>query len=369
MSAFDPKRTFRGNKAGLLVLPLEGIFPVEVLIDFSTGCVLKVHMQRREFITLLCCSAAMWPLAARAQRPKMPIVGLLGSTSADAYASRVAFIRQGLSETGYVEGRNVAIEYRWAESQYDRLPGMAAELVRREVDVIVAITTVAALAAKGATATIPVVFEAGGDPVRLGLVASLSRPGGNLTGVSLLNVELGAKRLELLHEVIPAAKIVGLLINPTSPNASTLSKEVQAAADKLGIQLHLLHASTAGDFETAFATLRDLNASALVIGTDPLFNSGSEQLATLAIRFAMPTIYQYRAFAAAGGLLSYGGSSTEPFRQVGIYIGRVLKGEKPAGLPIQQSTKIELIINLKTAKALGLDIPTPMIGRADEVIE
>jgi putative ABC transport system substrate-binding protein len=311
----------------------------------------------------------MWPFAARAQRPKMPIVGLLGSTSADAYASRVAFIRQGLSETGYVEGRNVAIEYRWAESQYDRLPGMAAELVRREVDVIVAITTVAALAAKGATTTMPVVFEAGGDPVGLGLVASLSRPGGNLTGVSLLNVELGAKRLELLHEVIPAAKIVGLLVNPTSPNASTLSKEVQAAADKLGIQLHLLHASAAGDFETAFATLRDLNASALVIGTDPLFNSGSEQLATLAIRFSMPTIYQYRAFAAAGGLLSYGGSSTEPFRQVGIYIGRVLKGEKPAELPVQQSTKIELIINLKTAKALGLNIATPMIGRADEVIE
>jgi ABC-type uncharacterized transport system substrate-binding protein len=325
-------------------------------------------MRRREFITFV-GGAAAWPVVARAQRPKMPIVGLLGSTSADAYASRVAFIRQGLSETGYVEGRNVAIEYRWAENQYDRLPGMAAELVRREVDVIAAITTVAALAAKGATTTIPVVFEAGGDPVRLGLVASLSRPGGNLTGVSLLNVELGAKRLELLHEVIPAAKIVGLLVNPTSPNASTLSKEVQAAADKLGIQLHLLHASAAGDFETAFATLRDLNASALVIGTDPLFNSGSEQLAALAIRFAIPTIYQYRAFAAAGGLLSYGGSSTEPFRQVGIYIGRVLKGEKPAELPIQQSTKIELIINLKTAKALGLDIPTPMIGRADEVIE
>ncbi|MGA7771656.1 MAG: ABC transporter substrate-binding protein, partial [Pseudolabrys sp.] len=191
----------------------------------------------------------MWPLVVRAQRPKMPVVGLLGSTSADAYASRTAFIRQGLSETGYVESRNVAIEYRWAESQYDRLPGMAAELVRREVDVIVAITTVAALAAKRATATIPIVFEAGGDPVALGLVASLSRPGGNLTGVSLLNVELGAKRLELLHEVIPTAKIVGLLVNPTGPNAGTLSKEVQAAADKLAIQLHVLHASAAGDFD------------------------------------------------------------------------------------------------------------------------
>ena len=311
----------------------------------------------------------MWPLVVRAQRPKMPVVGLLGSTSADAYASRMAFIRQGLSETGFVEGRNVAIEYRWAESQYDRLPGMAAELVRREVDVIVAITTVAALAAKRATATIPVVFEAGGDPVAIGLVASLSRPGGNLTGVSLLNVELGAKRLELLHEVIPTAKIVGLLVNPTGPNAGTLSKEVQAAADKLAIQLHVLHASAAGDFDALLTTLRKLNPNALVIGTDPLFNSGSDQLAALAIRYAVPTIYQYRAFAAAGGLLSYGGSSTEPFRQVGIYTGRVLKGEKPAELPIQQSTKVELIINLKTAKALGLNIPTPIIGRADEVIE
>jgi len=325
-------------------------------------------MRRREFIAII-VGAAVWPFAARAQRPKTPVIGLLGSTSADAYASRMAFIRQGLSETGYVEGRNVAIEYRWAESQYDRLPGLAAELVRREVDVIVAITTVAALAAKGATTKIPVVFEAGGDPVTLGLVASLSRPGGNLTGVSLLNVELGAKRLELLHEVIPTAKIFGLLVNPTSPNAATLSKGVQAAADKLGIELHLLHASAAGDFDTVFASLRKLRAGALVIGTDPLFNAGSEQLATLAIRDAMPTIYQYRAFAAAGGLLSYGGSSTEPFRQVGIYTGRVLKGEKPAELPIQQSTKVELIINLKTAKTLGLNIPTPMIGRADEVIE
>ena len=201
------------------------------------------------------------------------------------------------------------------------------------------------------------------------MAASLSRPGGNLTGVSLLNVELGAKRLELLHEVIPAAKIVGLLINPTGPNAGTLSKEVQSAADKLGIQLHVLHASAAGDFDAVFTTLSKLNAAALVIGTDPLFNTGSDQLAALAIRYAVPTIYQYRAFAAAGGLLSYGGSSTEPFRQVGIYTGRVLKGEKPAELPIQQSTKVELIINLKTAKALGLNIPTPIIGRADEVIE
>jgi putative tryptophan/tyrosine transport system substrate-binding protein len=247
------------------------------------------------------------------------------------------------------------------------LPELAADLVHRQVDVIVAITTVAALAAKAATTTIPIVFEAGGDPVANKLVNSLNR--GQLTGVSLLNVELGAKRLELLHEVIPAAKIAGLLVNPTGPNAETLSKEVQAAAERLGIKLHLLHASAEGDFEPVFATLRKLEGGALVIGTDPLFNVGSELLAALAIRYAMPTIYQYRVFAAAGGLLSYGGSSTEPFRQVGIYTGRVLKGEKPAELPIQQSSKVELIINLKTAKALGLNIPTPIIGRADEVIE
>jgi ABC-type uncharacterized transport system substrate-binding protein len=326
-------------------------------------------MRRRELIKLIAGAAAACPFAALAQQRKIAVVGLLVSTSADAYASRVAFIRQGLSETGYVEGRNVAIEYRWAESRYDRLPELAADLVRRQVDVIVAITTVAALAAKAATTTIPIVFEAGGDPVANKLVNSLNRPGGNLTGVSLLNVELGAKRLELLHEVIPAAKIAGLLVNPKGPNAETLSKEVQAAAERLGIKLHLLHASAEGDFEPVFATLRKLEGGALVIGTDPLFNVGSELLAALAIRYAMPTIYQYRAFAAAGGLLSYGGSSTEPFRQVGIYTGRVLKGEKPAELPIQQSSKVELIINLKTAKALGLNIPTPIIGRADEVIE
>jgi putative ABC transport system substrate-binding protein len=325
-------------------------------------------MRRRELIKLIAGAAAAYPFAAPAQQ-KTPLVGVLVSTSADAYASRIAFVRQGLSETGYVEGRNVALEYRWAENQYHRLPELAADLVRRQVDVIVAITTVAAVAAKSATTTIPIVFEAGGDPVALKLVTSLNRPGGNLTGVSLLNVELGAKRLELLHEVVPAAKIAGLLINPGAPNAETLSKGVQAAAERLGIKLHLLHATGENDFEPIFAKLRAVGAGALMIGTDPLFNTGSERLAELSIRYAMPTIYQYRAFAAAGGLLSYGGSSTEPFRQVGIYTGRVLKGEKPAELPIQQSSKVELIINLKTAKALGLIIPTPIIGRADEVIE
>ena len=245
----------------------------------------------------------MWPLPVWAQQPKKPVIGLLGSTSADAYASRIASIRQGLSETGFVEGKNVTIEYRWAEGHYDRLPTMAAELVRRRVDVILAITTPAAVAAKGATTTVPIVFEVGADPVTLGLVASLNQPGGNLTGVSLLNVELGAKRLELLHEVAPTTKIVGLLVNPTSPNAAALSKDVQAAADKLAIQLPVQHASAEGDFEPVFASLRELGARALVIGTDPLFNAGSERLAVLAIRYLMPSIYQYRAFAAAGGLL------------------------------------------------------------------
>jgi putative ABC transport system substrate-binding protein len=323
-------------------------------------------MKRREFISLLGSAAAAWPLAAHAQQP---VIGLLNSTSAEAYASRIAAFRQGLSETGYVEGRNVAIEYRWAESQYDRLPGMAAELVRRQVAVIAAITTPAVLAAKAATTTIPIVFEMGADPVAVGLIASLSRPGGNLTGVSLLNVELGPKRLELLHELVPTATIAAALFNPTNPNAETLSRELLAAARTLGLQLHVIHASAEGDFEMVFATLLKLRASTLVIGSDPFFNSRSEQLAALAIRHAVPTIYQYRAFAAAGGLMSYGGSFTEPFRQTGVYTGRILKGEKPGDLPVQQSTKVELIINLKTAKALGLTVPLSILGRADEVIE
>jgi putative ABC transport system substrate-binding protein len=326
-------------------------------------------MRRREFITLLGGSAAAWPFAGRAQQPKMPLIGLLGSTSANAYASRIAAFRQGLNETGYVEGRNLTIEYRWAEGKYDQLPGMAAELVRRPVDVIVAITTPSAFAAKAATSAIPIVFEMGTDPVAAGLIASLSRPGSNLTGVSLLNVELGAKRLEVLHELIPSATVLAALLNPTNPNAESLSRELQAAADALRVQVHIVRASTEGDFDAVFATLPKVRAGGLMIGSDPFFNSRSEQLAGLAMRHAVPAIYQYRTFAAAGGLISYGGSFTEPFRQTGVYVGRVLKGEKPADLPVQQSTKVELIINLKTAKALGLTVPLSLLGRADEIIE
>jgi putative ABC transport system substrate-binding protein len=325
-------------------------------------------MKRREFITLLSSAAAMWPFTARAQ-PELPVIGLLNSTSAEAYATRIAAFRQGLSETGYIEGRNVMIEYRWANGQYDQLPGMAADLVRRKVAVITAITTPAALAAKAATATIPIVFEMGIDPVAVGLVESLSRPGGNLTGVSLLSVELASKRLELLHEIAPTATIVAALLNPTNPNAETLSKELQAAARTLGLQLHVLHASAEGDFDMVFATILKLRAGGVMIGSDPFFNGRSKQLAELALHNAMPTIYQYRAFAAAGGLMSYGSSFTEPFRQTGAYTGRVLKGEKPADLPVQQVSKVELIINLKTAKTLGITVPPQIVARADEVIE
>jgi putative ABC transport system substrate-binding protein len=328
-------------------------------------------MRRREFISLFGAAAAMpvlAPLVARAQQAGMPVIGFLNSASAKEYAFAAAAFREGLSETGYVEGRNVAIEYRWAEDRYDRLPALAADLVRRQVDVIVANTPAAPLA-KAATTTIPIVFLTAADPVKTRLVASLNRPGGNLTGVSILNVELGPKRLELLHGLLPRATAAALLVNPTHPAAEIVSRDLQAAAPTLGLQLHILRASSDSDFDMAFASLRQLKAAGLVIGPDAFFNSRSSQLAALTIRHAVPAISPYRSFAAAGGLMSYGGSRGEPFRQVGVYAGRILKGEKPADLPVQQSTKLELIINFKTAKALGITVPLPLLGRADEVIE
>ena len=325
-------------------------------------------MRRREFITLL-SGAAAWPLAARAQQPVLPVIGWLHSGSPGPYGRILAAFRQGLKEAGYVEGQNATIEYRWAHGQYERLPALAAELIHRPVAVLAATSTPAALAAKAATTTVPTVFTTAFNPVELGLVASLSRPGGNVTGASQLNVEIGPKRLELVRELIPTATIVGLLVNPTNPVARALSRDLEAAAPTLGLQLDILHASTERDIDNAFATLVQRRASALVIVADPFFVSQSEQLGALTLRHAVPSIFQYPEFVDAGGLMSYSGSNADSYRWAGNYSGRILKGEKPADLPVQQSTKIELIINLKTAKALGLVVPTTLLARADEVIE
>jgi len=325
-------------------------------------------MKRREFITLL-GGAVAWPVAARAQ-PAMPVIGFLGGESPDLWANLVRALQQGLHETGHVEGQNVTIEYRWAEGQYDRLPSLAADLVQHKVAVIHATDTPAALAAKAATSTVSIVFTTGGDPIKLGLVASLRRPGGNVTGVTSLSVEVGPKRLELARELFPGATTVALLVNPANPLAAAVSKDSQAVADTLGVRLHVIHASTEVDFEAAFATAAQLRAAALVISTaDPLFNSHAAQLGALALRHSVPAIYQLREFATAGGLMSYTGSIRDSSRLAGVYTGRILKGEKPGELPVQQSTKVELIINLKTARALGLTVPLPLLGRADEVIE
>ena len=323
-------------------------------------------MRRRDFFKIIAGSAAAWPLIARAQQPTMPVIGFLSTSSADA--SRLAAFRQGLAQAGYVEGQNVTIEYRWAEDQSERLPSLAADLVHRQVAVIAAPTTPAALAAKAATTTIPIVFTTIGDPVQLHLVTSLSRPGGNVTGVTQTNVEITPKRLQLLHELVPTASVMALLVNPTNPFVETETKELQAAARSLGLELHVLNASTERDFDGVFAKLVQLQAG-LVITGDALFNTWTEQLAALGLRHAVPTIYQSRKFAAAGGLLSYGTDFTETYRLAGNYTGRVLKGDKPSDLPVQQATKVELYINLKTAKALGISIPLPLSGRANEVIE
>ncbi len=330
---------------------------------------LSRHTKRREFITLLGGAAAAWPLAARAQQSAMPVIGFLGSTTPEAYVDRVRAFRQGLSESGYVEGRNVAIEYRWAEGHYDRLPALAADLVRIGVSVIAASAIPAALAAKAATSTIPIAFAIGVDPVEVGLVASLSRPGGNLTGAVSLSVELTPKRLELAHELMPAATAVAYLVNPSRPNVEDETKITQAVARSLALELRVLQARTDGDFDAVFARLAQERGGPLVIGVDAFFNSRSDQLATLALRHAVPAIYQYREFAAAGGLMSYGASATDTSRQAGVYCGRILKGEKPGELPVIQSTKAELVVNLRTAKALGLTVPTALLVRADEVIE
>jgi putative tryptophan/tyrosine transport system substrate-binding protein len=326
-------------------------------------------VRRRDFITLLGGAAAAWPLAVWAQQSAMPVVGFLNTRVPGADPHLLAAFRRGLKETGYVEGQNVTIEYRWAYNQYDRLPALAADLVRRQVTVIAAIGSPSAPAAKATTTTIPIVFIIGFDPVEVGLVTSLNRPGGNLTGVTVLGVELGSKRLELLHELAPTANIVAALVNPNTPAAETQSTDLQTAARTLGLKLHGLHARTEGDFDTVFATLLQLGAGGLVVGNDTFFSTRSEQLAALALRHGVPAIFQYRQFVEAGGLMSYGGDLADNYRLTGVYTGRVLKGEKPADLPVIQSTKVELIINLKTARALGLTVPLTMLGRADEVIE
>jgi putative ABC transport system substrate-binding protein len=331
---------------------------------------LRGHMRRRNFITLL-GGAAVWPLTAHAQQPAIPVVGFINFVSAQNYTRQLAAFLKGLGEAGYVDGRNVTIEYRWADGKSDRLPAMAADLVHHQVAVIAATSTPAALAAKASTTTIPIVFETGADPVEIGLVANLNRPGGNITGVTQLTQEVTPKRLQLLHELLPTATSIALLVNPAELTvAETQSRETQSAARDLGLELHVLNASSETDFDGVFAKLAQLRVGGLVIAGGPFFTSRSEQLGALALHHAVPAVYANRAFAAAGGLLGYGADVTDAYRLAGNYTGRILKGDKPADLPIQQATtKVEMYINLKTAKTLGVNIPNTLIGRADEVIE
>ena len=326
-------------------------------------------MKRREFITILGGAAAAWPLASRAQQPAMPVIGYLNLGSPESDTPRLTGLRRGLNQTGYVEGRNFVIEYRWAGNQADRLPALAADLVQLPVSVIVSPGMVATLTAKAATTSIPIVFGIANDPVQFGLVASLNRPGGNLTGFNAFAGELGAKGLALLHELVPGTATIGFLENPNNPIIATYERDVLAAADGIGLKVQILKASTDRQIDAAFVSLVQAGTGALLVGNDVFFNNRIEQVVALAARYAIPTMYSFHEFVVAGGLISYGTSLIETFRQLGLYAGRILKGEKPADLPVQQVTKLELSINLKTARALGLEVPAKLLAIADEVIE
>jgi putative tryptophan/tyrosine transport system substrate-binding protein len=326
-------------------------------------------MRRREFIILLGSAAAAWPLTARAQQPAIPVIGWLASGTSKGYARFAAAFRHGLNGTGFVEGQNVAIEYRWAEGQNDQLAALAGDLVRRQVAVIAAAGTPSAFAAKAATGTIPVVFSTALDPLETGLVASLHRPGGNVTGVTNFVAVLAAKQFELLHELVPNASVIGVLVNPTDLLTNYITRDLQAAGPALGLQIHILNASTEGEIDAAFPTLAQFRAGAVIIGADPFFTSQRNQIVALAALHTIPAMYYLRDFPAAGGLLSYGTSLPDTYRQVGIYAGRILKGEKPGNLPVVQPTNFELVINLKTARVLGLEVPAKLLALADEVIE
>jgi putative tryptophan/tyrosine transport system substrate-binding protein len=326
-------------------------------------------VKRRDFIALISGAAAVWPLVARAQQPAMPVVGFLLSTSPDLNADFLRAFREGLKETGFVEGENVAVVYRWADGQIDRLPGLAAELTRRPVAVLIASGDAASLAAKAATTTIPIIFHVGRDPAMLGLVASLARPGGNLTGVNFFTGELAAKRLEYLHQLVPGAAHVAMLLNPTNPNAETVLRDVEVAARSMGLQIQVLNAGTIGEIEAAFATFVRERPDGLFVSGDPAFRFRRIQLALLAAHHRVPAIYALRDYAEAGGLMSYGAGLSDAHRQGGVYVGRILKGAKPADLPVVQSSKFELVINLQPARMLGLTVPPSLLATADEVIE
>jgi putative ABC transport system substrate-binding protein len=328
-----------------------------------------LDMRRREFIALLGGAAAVWPFAARAQQPAMPVIGFLSSASPGPYQPFLSAYHGGLKESGYIEGHNVAMEYRWAQGEYARLATMADDLIRVRVSVIAAAGTPAALAAHAATTSMPIAFVVVDDPAKLGLVSSLSRPGGNATGVNFFIAELGSKQLSLLHELIPAAVRVGLLVNPTSPPTESVTRDVMAAAAAMGLQIEVVEAKNSSEIEAAFVTLVRNKADALLVGPDALFLSRRVQIATLATRHAIPALYNVREYTEAGGLMSYGTIQTEAYRQFGVYTGKILKGAKPADLPVIQSTKFELVINLPTARALGVEIPATLLARADEVIE